>query len=227
MVDGVAGDGSGSDQWRDVDGAPDPARLLDFLDAVAAEPAVADAKRRSVELLAVRPGDRVLDAGCGTGADAAALARVWAAAVVGVDASRSALELARERTAVPVVQADVARLPFPAACFAGARSDRAVHHLTRPDVAVAELARVTRPGGRVVISEVTFSGRGGQGGPGGRPRDLLPFLPLLLARAGLADVDAASARCTIEPGPRVRSMLPAARAGPLTLTFVHVWGTVG
>lgn len=98
--------------------------------------------------------ERVLDSGCGTGALAFALAPL-VREVVGVDIVPELLVEARRRApefpSVSFQEADATRLPFEAGEFDLAGSMRALHHIARPELAVAELARVTRSGGRVLV----------------------------------------------------------------------------
>jgi len=96
--------------------------------------------------------ERVLDAGTGAGALALALAP-FVAEVVGVDVEPELLARARERAPANATfeEADATALPFPAASFDLAGTMRTLHHIHRPELAVAELARVTRPGGRVLV----------------------------------------------------------------------------
>ena len=107
----------------------------------------ASARRVVLRLLGEGPG-RLLDAGCGGGANAAALAEHgWQ--VTGVDVSPAQLELARGR-GVEVVEADAAALPFDDAGF-----DAAVSIFTHTDIddfaaVLGEIARVLRPGGAFV-----------------------------------------------------------------------------
>ena len=97
------------------------------------------------------PLRRILDAGCGTGGTLRALAELGAA--IGVDLHPRALALARERTAGPLVRADIGRLPFVSASFDAVVSVDVLYHRRVGDDAraVAELARVCRPGGAVVL----------------------------------------------------------------------------
>ena len=95
-------------------------------------------------------GAQVLDAGCGTGLVAAELVR-RGCRVSGIDISEPMLDRARAR--VPQASFQVARaeaLPFPAAAFDAATSAQAFHWFDQP-CALAELARVVRPGGLVAI----------------------------------------------------------------------------
>jgi SAM-dependent methyltransferase len=101
----------------------------------------------------LEPG-RALDAACGTGRQAAALAELGHD-VVGVDASPAMLEKARAR--VPEADfriGELAALPFETDSFDLAVCSLALTHLEDPAPAIAELARVVRPGGRIVLSDV-------------------------------------------------------------------------
>ena len=95
-----------------------------------------------------------LDAGCGTGALAFALAP-FVAEVVGVDTNGDYLEAGREAAPANVrfAEGDVMSLPFDYAAFDIACCHRVLHHVRRPELAVSELARVTRPGGKVFIAD--------------------------------------------------------------------------
>jgi SAM-dependent methyltransferase len=91
---------------------------------------------------------RVLEAGCGTGL---VLDRLRAGArAVGIDLSRGMLGKARRR-GLPVAQADLLDLPFPDGAFDVVCSFKVLAHVERIEDAVAELARVTRPGGTLVL----------------------------------------------------------------------------
>jgi SAM-dependent methyltransferase len=94
-------------------------------------------------------GARVLEAGCGTGLVLERL-RAGAPAAVGIDLSRGMLGRARDR-GLPVAQADLLRLPFPDGAFDLVCSFKVLAHVERIEAAVAELARVTRPGGLLVL----------------------------------------------------------------------------
>lgn len=144
--------------FADVDAVAAPGRCADYLDAVRDVGAVAEWKERSFALLAPRPGAVLLDVGCGTGDDVRALASRVAPGgrVIGVDASAAMVREARRRGGGPGVEfavGDAARLAMAGASVDGARAERTLQHLDRPAAAVAEMARVVRPGGRVVVAE--------------------------------------------------------------------------
>lgn len=119
------------------------------------EERAADVDARLRKLLAPFHGDeRALDSGCGTGALAYALAPHVGEAI-GVDTDEEFLAAAREH-APPncrFVTGDVQALPFGYGEFDLAGCLRVLHHVRRPELAVSELARVTRPGGRILIAD--------------------------------------------------------------------------
>jgi len=127
---------------------------LDLRLALQAERA--DALRERVRrLLAPLSGNEVaLDAGCGTGSLTFALAG-FVAEVVGADTSAEYLEAARAAAPenVRLVEGDVMALPFGYAEFDLVCCHRVLHHVHRPELAVSELVRVARPGGRVFIAD--------------------------------------------------------------------------
>jgi ubiquinone/menaquinone biosynthesis C-methylase UbiE len=143
--------------FTDPDASGASEALAAYLDTVAG--VLAEHKRASIEAMGLRPGHAGLDVGCGTGADVRLIAeRVGASGrAVGVDASRDLLALARERTpsgmAAEFVLADAHALPFGEGEFAAARVERTLQHVADPAAAIAEMARVVRPGGRVVATE--------------------------------------------------------------------------
>jgi SAM-dependent methyltransferase len=110
----------------------------------------------AVAELGLRPGGRALDAGCGT-ARAAPLLRAAVGpggTVVGVDLTpemlREAVALGR-RAHGALLEADCVRLPLAAGVFDAVLASGLVHHLPDPAAGLRELARVTRPGGRLAL----------------------------------------------------------------------------
>lgn len=101
-----------------------------------------------VALLETRPR-RLLDAGCGTGEFAERAARVLGCEAVGVDQSERMVELTRAR-GVEAVLASVEELPFADAEFDAVSANWMLYHLPDLDRGLIELARVLRPGGRLV-----------------------------------------------------------------------------
>lgn len=117
-------------------------------------------KRIAVAIARPRPGERILDLAAGSGDLAEALARrvqprgeVWV-----TDLNRRMLERGRDRlldagVLAPAVQCDAEKLPFPAACFDVVTVGFGLRNMTRKEAALCEMARVLRPGGRVVVLE--------------------------------------------------------------------------
>ena len=108
---------------------------------------------RVQQLLAPLDGsERALDSGCGAGALAFALAP-FVGSVVGVDLSEDLIAAGRE-LAPPnceLVVGDATALPFEYGSFDIVGCMRVLHHARRPELIVSELARVTRPGGRILL----------------------------------------------------------------------------
>lgn len=149
----------------------DPAKTSDFFDAygerewnrfeLGLTPAPSIATHVRMLERYVRPGDRVLDAGCGPGRFTIELRRIGAE-VTALDISPGQLDLLRQRLPdVDAVVGDVSDLSQ----FADASFDVTVCYggpisylLDRADAAIGELARVTRPGGHVVVSVMSLAG---------------------------------------------------------------------
>jgi SAM-dependent methyltransferase len=121
--------------------------------------ALQDARAAALEEKVVRfvaPGgdERALDSGTGSGALAFALAP-HVREVVGVDLVPELLEQARKRAEqvpnVTFVEGDATKLPFGYGEFDLAGTLRTLHHIARPELAMAELVRVTRARGRVLV----------------------------------------------------------------------------
>jgi demethylmenaquinone methyltransferase / 2-methoxy-6-polyprenyl-1,4-benzoquinol methylase len=111
--------------------------------------------RRATVDAVVRPGDRVLDACCGTG-DLAVAARARTAEVVGLDFSEAMLERARRKSAdVEWIRGDVLALPFDDASFDAVTVGFGVRNVEDLGAGLRELRRVLRPGGRLGILEIT------------------------------------------------------------------------
>jgi demethylmenaquinone methyltransferase/2-methoxy-6-polyprenyl-1,4-benzoquinol methylase len=148
--------------------------------------------RRLTAEATVRPGDRVLDACCGTGDLALADLKAGAADVVGLDFSERMLERARRKSdAVEWVQGDMLALPFEEGSFDAVTVGFGVRNVEDLEAGLRELRRVLKPGGRLGVLEIT------------RPRGLLrPFFRLwfdvLVPLAG-----------KVLPGGRAYAYLPA------------------
>lgn len=113
--------------------------------------------------LAVPPGARWLDVGCGTGAlSATILALATPGAVTGVDQSEGYVAYAREHVAEARASfqvGDAQRLPFDGASFDSVASGLVLNFLPQPGRGVAEMARVARPGGTVAAYVWDYAGQ--------------------------------------------------------------------
>jgi len=116
--------------------------------------AVSAARQRSLELLALQPGEEVLIGGCGTGLD---LPLVPAGVTMtAFDLSPKMVERARRRAAdlgleVRIEVGDAMRLPYPDASFDAVLLHLILAIVADPRAALQEVARVLRPGGRVAV----------------------------------------------------------------------------
>ena len=147
-------------------------------------------RRLTVEAV-VQPGDRVLDACCGTG-DLALAAEREGGVVTGLDFSPRMLERARQKSeTVTWVEGDLLALPFGDDSFDAATVGFGVRNVSDLDAALAELRRVLRPGGRLAILEIT------------QPRGILrPFFSLWFDRV-------VPVLGRVLPGGRAYTYLPA------------------
>jgi SAM-dependent methyltransferase len=158
------------------------------------------------------PGDLALDVGCGTGRALPALAAGVGPTghVIGLDCTRDMLTQARaqgrDRWAT-LVRADARHLPLPDAAAGVVFAAGLVHHLPDPAAGLAELARVTRPGGRLVLFHPT--GRAALAARHGR--ELTPDEPLDQANLGPLLTGAGWALTTYEDG-EARFLAVATRA---------------
>ena len=182
---------------------------------------------RTAADLRLAPGRSVLDVGCGPGMHTVAMAGIVGATgrVTGVDHDAQMIAVARERARgagvggwVTHQTGDAYALPIGDGAFECTRSERMLQHLERPADAVAELVRVTAPGGRVVIADSDFGSLSFDGVASGLERRMVAFkaeqslyngysgrtIWRLLRRAGLRDV-------TVQPIAMHTTLLGVAR----------------
>lgn len=179
---------------------------------------------RFAEWLDLGPGQRVLDVGCGPGALTAVLAgRTDQASarsghgVSAIDPSASFVAAVRERLpGADARQGTAETLPWPDATFDRAVSQLVVHLMADPAAGIAEMARVTRPGGLVAAAVWDFAGGAAPASPLWRAaREVNPDAPrdgdqpgardghlaeLLRATDGLAEVEPAALTMSLEFG---------------------------
>lgn len=147
-------------QFASVDQSGAPTAFVRFMDDSHAQHAVQRYMDTLLEHLALSPGATVLDVGCGTGHDALVLAQTVGpqGRMTGVDSSETMLQSARDRAAqsqlaIDFVAADATHLPFANASFDACLASRVLAHFHEPAQAITEMARVVRPGGRIVLAD--------------------------------------------------------------------------
>lgn len=117
-------------------------------------------RRSTRAALQPQPGEKILDLGAGTGVSTEELARSGAY-VVGVDISLGMLAVGRRtRPKVPLVAGDALALPFPDHTFDAVTTSFVIRNVANTPGALRELARVTKPGGRMVICEFSHPTNG-------------------------------------------------------------------
>jgi ubiquinone/menaquinone biosynthesis C-methylase UbiE len=149
-----------SSGFADIDHSRDSSIFTSCLTTLNSLPYFQDYKRKSFDLMNAREGCRALEIGCGLGFDAIALARIVGSTgrVVAVDSSQTMLEAALSSAkslglCIDFVQGDAGHLDLADESFDCARVDRTLQHTPDPRKVRAEMARVTKSGGRIVAYE--------------------------------------------------------------------------
>jgi ubiquinone/menaquinone biosynthesis C-methylase UbiE len=145
-------------QFTAVDQQTDPRFFVRFLDTGSTVEGIQQARRIMLDRLALHEGLQVLDIGCGTGEALQRVAHLVGprGRVVGVDISSTMIAEATRRhttAGLPItfVVGDAHHLAFATATFDRCRIERTLLHLDHPEQALAEMVRVIRPGGPVVV----------------------------------------------------------------------------
>ena len=111
----------------------------------------------AVSVARIRPGERVLDVASGSGdlarAFAARGAEVWMSDINGPMLARGRDRMLDAGRMAPAVQCDAERLPFRSATFDCVSVGFGLRNMTHKDAALAEMARVLKPGGRLLVLE--------------------------------------------------------------------------
>ncbi len=153
------------DPYRAVDAQPDPAQLVWRLEERGETASHAGLRRRFLRLACVTRGATVLEVGSGSGVVSRDLARMVGPRghVVAVDPSRTFVSAARRLARlhglggrIDFRVGDGGRLPFRNARFDVTLAVTVLLHVNAPEAIVAEMARVTRPGGTVGVQDQDF-----------------------------------------------------------------------
>ncbi|MEU4557076.1 methyltransferase domain-containing protein [Actinoplanes sp. NPDC023936] len=168
--------------FADIDGLPASmsAMVLDALTEMGRHPEIRRVRRVAFEALCPQPGQRLLDAGSGAGEVARQLAGEVArqpagetqptGGVVALDHSASITAAAVSRhdgSDVRYVTGDVCAMDLPSDSFDGVWCERVLQHVDSAEGAIAELIRVTRPGGRICLIDTDWSSLAFDGMPSG------------------------------------------------------------
>src|SRR5215470_7211828 len=144
--------------FSDVDGSDRADELVDYLALLADH--LAEVRREGYAMLRIGPGSTVLDVGCGAGEVCVELARIVGetGTVTGIDSSEVMIAAAQRaasvaKHAIDLRVASVYALPFPDGAFDAVRAERVFQHLGDPEAGLAEMIRVTRPGGRLMVAD--------------------------------------------------------------------------
>lgn len=134
------------------------AGLVFVLDVQESMPSVARLRDWSLAMVAPQPGETAVDVGCGTGAEVRRLATLVgdSGRAVGIEPHPGLRAVAMQRAAdegsrAEFIDGDAVSLPFEDSSVDVIRCERVFQHLPDPQGAVNEMARILRPGGRVVI----------------------------------------------------------------------------
>ena len=127
----------------------------------AEKPEHSDSMQMLIEMSGVSGGDQVLDVACGPGLVACAFAP-HARQVTGIDITPAMIEQARGLQGEKQLKnltwqvGDVLPLPFPGASFSVVLTRYSFHHFLNPEAVLAEMVRVCRTGGRVLVADVVL-----------------------------------------------------------------------
>jgi ubiquinone/menaquinone biosynthesis C-methylase UbiE len=148
-------------RFSDVDLNDEAKGLLAHQDRLNANASIIKQKKVTYDLMGLQPGDMVLDVGCGLGDDVYAMSAIIGESgqAYGVCNSDLMINTAKQRFSannVSFENQDVYQLRFDDNTFDSVRADRVFIHLDSAEKALAEMLRVLKPGGSVVINEPDF-----------------------------------------------------------------------
>jgi ubiquinone/menaquinone biosynthesis C-methylase UbiE len=151
--------------FQDVNQVSDTEAFFSFLDAADALETTQAYRQRMLELHPPKPGQHILDIGCGVGHSALRLARMVGetGSVVGIDKSEALVAEAQRRaaraSARPVYRlGDARQLDLASQSFDVCRTERVLMYVDHPEQVLDEMIRVLRPGGALALFEFDYDG---------------------------------------------------------------------
>jgi ubiquinone/menaquinone biosynthesis C-methylase UbiE len=139
--------------------------LVKFIEDMALTPVVKESLELQMSLLGIKPGDHLLDVGCGIGVQAQEMAKRVAPTgkVVGTDISTTMIDLAKSKTSTSNLPleffiAEASSQPFPDQSFDGIRTERVLLYIPDSQKVLKEFKRLLKPGGKLVIFEFYWDG---------------------------------------------------------------------
>ncbi|KYQ93752.1 hypothetical protein DLAC_05142 [Tieghemostelium lacteum] len=150
-------------KWQNIDNQESPNKFIQYVDEASKQDQIIAHTRYSTRQLMLEPGFKVMDVGCGAGKDLSRLESLVEShgEVYGIDISREMVECARARMShlpnVEVFCGDASQLPVDSNTMDAIRCERLLQHVPSPDMVIAEMVRVTKNGGRIVITDVDWS----------------------------------------------------------------------
>lgn len=147
-----------------VDALENPMQAIDFLEAHNFIPGILAYKALVLDILQIKQQDRIIDIGCGTGHDAVTMATLVKnqGHVVAIDSSRTMIDYAQSRyqnSNLPISfkHSHAKEIDFTNDTFDKCRCDRVLQHVEEPKLALTEMRRIVRTGGRIIAIDPDWS----------------------------------------------------------------------
>eukprot|EP01133_Synstelium_polycarpum_P001152 gene1152-1317_t len=149
-------------QWMKIDKSECPNKFIQYVDDASKQDQIVAHTRYATRQLNLQPGQKVIDVGCGAGKDLSRLESLVESngQVFGVDISREMVECAKSRMShlpnVSVFCSNASAVPIDSDYFDAVRCERLLQHIPDPDEVISEMVRLTKNGGRIVITDIDW-----------------------------------------------------------------------